>query len=191
MQTPRRNNHNQWFLVLVGAIALVLAACGGGSSNAGASGTASTSTTTPGRGFQNAAFQTCLKDHGVTLRPRSGGSRPGAGGPGRGGLTAKQQSAFSACRSKLPNGGRNGFGGFGGANPAALQAYLSCLSDHGVTVPTTTSGSTPSSSSPSGSGPSGSVLNTVRRDPKFAAANQTCRALLPTRGGTTSTTNGT
>jgi hypothetical protein len=99
VQTLRRNNHKQWFFVLVGAIALTLAACGGGSSSAGASGTASTSTTTPGRGFQNAAFQTCLKDHGITLRPRTGGSRPGAGGPGGAGLTAKQQSALNACRA--------------------------------------------------------------------------------------------
>jgi hypothetical protein len=28
----------------------------------------------------------------------------------------------------------------------------------------------------------------VRNDPKFAAANQTCRALLPTFGSTTTTT---
>lgn len=189
MHTPRRNN--QWFIVLVGAIALVLAACGGGSSSAGASGTGSTSTTTPRGGFQNAAFQTCLKQHGVTLPPRNGGNRPGGGGPGGGGtpnsipgLTAAQQSALNACRSQLPSGGRNGPGG--GANSQALQAYLSCLSDHGVTVPTTTSGS-----STSGIGASGSVLNAVRSDPKFAAANQTCRALLPTPGGSTTTTNGT
>jgi hypothetical protein len=188
VHTQRRNN--QWFIVLVGAIALVLAACGGGSPSASASGTGSTSTTTPRGGFQNAAFQTCLKQHGVALPPRNGGNRPGAGGPGGGGtpnsipgLTAAQQSALNACRSQLPSGGRNRPGG---ANSQALQAYLSCLSDHGVTVPTTTSGS-----SASGTRASGSVLNAVRNDPKFAAANQTCRALLPTPGGSTTTTNGT
>lgn len=196
-------------LAVVAALALALAACGGGGS---ASASSTTTTTTPGRGFRNAAFTSCLKQHGVTLPAGSfGGRRPngasgasgasggggrqfGGGGGGGGGFfggggpaisipgvsASKVQAAFSACRSTLPSGGRFGGGGFGGANPAALQAYLSCLRDHGVTVPTTTSGTTP--------GRSGSVLRAVRNSPKFAAANKTCQVLLPTFGATTTTT---
>jgi hypothetical protein len=87
---------------------------------------------------------------------------------------SKMQAAIKAC------GGGNGFpGGGGGPNRQALAAYFSCLSDHGVTVPTSTSGA-------QAGGPG--ALNEVRNDPKFAAANKTCQALLPTAGSTTTTT---
>jgi hypothetical protein len=192
--------------ILAAFAAFGLAACGGGGS---ANASSTTTTTTAGRGFQSAAFTNCLKQHGVTLPAGGfGGRRPdagtgGTGGPGgtggtpgtggfRGGggpaisipgVSASQiQTAFSACRSQLPNGGRFGGGGFGGGNPAALQAYLSCLRDHGVTIPTTTSGSTPARP--------GSELRAVRNSPNFAAANKTCQVLLPTSGSSTTTTTG-
>jgi hypothetical protein len=85
----------------------------------------------------------------------------------------KLQAAFKAC-----GGTPGGFPGGGAANSKAFTAYLSCLRDHGVTVPTSTSGAQPG-------GPG--ALNAVRNDPKFAAANKTCQALLPTRGSTTTT----
>lgn len=177
--------------------ALLLAACGGGGSSASGS---TTTTTTPGGAARNAAFTSCLKQYGVTLpagafggfggrRPTgaSGASGGGFGGGGAGGRppisvpgvsAQKLQAALGACRSKLPNGGR--FGGGGGANAGAVKAYLSCLGDHGVTVPTTTSGSTPAGA--------GSQLRAVRNDPKYAAASKACAALLPTFGGSTTTT---
>jgi hypothetical protein len=177
----------------------LLAACGGGGAKANASSTSSTN----GAGDRS-AFTSCLKDHGVTL-PASGftppagggangggppgGGAPGGGVPGGNGNSGPQfsipgvsndklQAALSACRSKLPNGG--GFGG--GANSQAFQAYTSCLRDHGVTVPTTTPGSTPTDSG------AGGQLGALRNDPKFAAANKTCQALLPVRNGNTTTT---
>ncbi len=197
MNTQRRAI--QWFGALVGAVSLGLAGCGGGSAKATSGASASTSPTTGGRG-QSAAFTECLKAHGVTL-PQGFGANParGSGPPGTGtlpprggntggggtpgsipGLTQEQQSAFEACRSKLPNGGNFGGGGGGHANSQALQPYLSCLGDHGVTVPTPTSASTPADG--------GSALDTVRNDPNFAAANEACQALLPAPGGSTTTT---
>lgn len=203
--------------ILAAVAALALAACGGGGSSPKVS--AATTTTTAGRGgFRNAAFTSCLKQHGITLpaggfggrRPRAGGTgstgatgASGSGGRFRGGggfggppisipgvSAAKVQTALSACRSQLPNGGRFGGGGNGFVNPAALQAYLSCLRDHGVTVPTTTSGPAPTGTGSPGSvtGRPGSELRAVRNDPKFAAANKTCQVLLPARGGATTTT---
>jgi len=188
-------------LAFVAGAALVLGACGGSADSAAPN---STSTTTGGtsaggaRGAQNAAFTTCLKEHGVTL-PAGGPGVPGGnagtppsfpeGGPPEGGLptgatpgsfpglSEKQQAAFDECRSKLPEGGN--FNGRGGGNPQALQAYLSCLADHGVTVPTTSSGST--------AGAPGGGLAGARNDPDFATANQTCAPLLPSAGSTTTT----
>jgi hypothetical protein len=175
-------------LALAVGAALALGACGGSSNAASSSTTSPTTPTSAGAtGARNAAFTTCLAQHGVTL-PSGGFGQPGGGqGTGTGtpgsrpALSAKQQSALGACRSKLPNGGGGGgrFPG-GGANPQALQAYLSCLGVLGVTVPTSTSGST--------AGGRGSALGAVRNDPKFTSANKTCAPLLPTSGSTTTTT---
>ena len=126
------------------------------------------------QGVALTAFTSCLKQHGITTtgfgglgrRPRgasgaSGASGPsgasgvtrrfgqGGSGPGGGGffgrnLTAAQQKAFTACRSKLPAGtGRFGPGGASGAggttqNPAFAK-YTQCLSKHGVKFGSTSS----------------------------------------------------
>ena len=133
-----------------------------------------------------------MKAHGVKLstnpRPSTPPSTGENGAPGGGfgngngsvpanlpkGVTAKKfQAAQKACAAKLPAGG---FGGFGQQNSAQFQAYLSCLKDHGVNVPT-----------------NGGLRGLDRNDPAFQAANQICGVLLPNQpgpgaGGTTSTT---
>jgi hypothetical protein len=180
-----------WAFSLLAAAPLLLAACGGG----GAKANASDSPTTTGNA-NNSAFTKCLSEHGVTVPAGNGGppggngappngSRPdfgnGQGTPPRGsfpgGNNSKFQEAFSACRSKLPNGG-NGGPGFG-QNSQAFQAYTSCLKDHGVKTPST-----------NGSAADPGAIGRLQSDPKFAAANKTCRALLPARNGTTTTTTG-
>lgn len=147
--------------LLIVSLALLAAGCGS-SSSTGASATATTTggVTGGGTGTQTAglaAFQSCLKQQGVTItgglgRARGGsganpppttgqGGTPPAGASGGAGggfsrnLTPAQQKAVAACRSKLPAGG-NGFGGGqsragGTANPA-LAKYTNCLSQHGV-----------------------------------------------------------
>lgn len=111
------------------------------------------------------------------------GRRGGFFGGGGAGLSSAQQAAFAACRSNLPGGGRFGGRGFaGGASATQLKAYLSCLSDNGVKVPKT------STSAAGGSGPRSFIsLRGVRSDPRFAAANKICRALLPARGSVSAT----
>jgi hypothetical protein len=183
------------------AAGLVLAACGGGSTHsAGASVAPTTTTTVPGGrgGAAFAAFTSCMSSHGISLPSRArtgpsgsggtppsttpGGTRPrGGGGFGFGGGNfadrfntppagvdpTKYAAALTACRSKLPTAPA------GGTNNSAFQAYRSCLSDHGVTLPAT-----------------GRLGSINRNDPKVKAALTACRALLPTRGfgGTTTTT---
>ena len=120
----------------------------------------------------------------------NGGGRRRGGAPGRR-LSRSGRARWPAARSRgvdqrrsckrvqgVPVEARRtaGGGSGGGANAQAFQAYMSCLRDHGVTVPTTTPGSTPR-------GRPGGRLGRVRNDPKFAAANKTCQALLPTRNG--------
>jgi hypothetical protein len=159
----------------VAAVAIVAAGCGSnGSPSAASAPTTTTATsTTPGGGANTAnrtAFNTCLAQHGVKLpgRPPGGGGggggngQPPAGGPGGGGgggfanLTAAQRAAFTACRSKLPAGGRPGGGNR--ANNPAFAKYNTCLKQHGVTL-------------------GGSNSQTA-----FAKAQAACAKLAPTGG---------
>ena len=100
---------------------------------------------------------------------------PGASG-GRGGRLgfngAANQPGFKAaqqaCQSLMPKGR---FGGTQGLQ--ALQAFRTCLSSHGVVIPT------PSPGAPNGRRGILGELNS--KDAKVAAAVKICRPLLPTR----------
>ena len=164
------------------------------SASANTAGT-TTTTAGGGRGGFAAltAFRTCMSSHGVTLPTRVRIGSPNGGPPGStpgetrpsgasGGLgggfgfggggdlvnrfstppagvdPTKYAAALAACKSTLPTRGSV-------INNSAVQAYRSCLSDHGVTLPTT--------------GGAGSIN---RNDPKVAAAMKTCQALLPAGG---------
>ena len=192
-----RDVSKQRWILLAGGLAavLLLAACGGGSHSAAATtnnnGTAAGSNASS-PGGRLSAFRTCMANHGVTLPQRnrnrtpgtggSEGSTPnsfsgGGGGGGFGGGLAnrfntppagvdptKWQNALNACRSQLPTGGS--------FNSSAFQAFRSCLSDHGVTMPA-----------------NGGFAGINRNDPKFVSAMTICRPLLPNGGnGPTTTT---
>jgi hypothetical protein len=168
-------------VLLASATALLFsAACG--SSGGKALGSPSASAAASG-GF--AAYAACLRQHGVnipTARPSgrpSGGAGGGffGGGAGRGGAN---QQARQACQSLAPQGGRGG-----GRGMQETQAFRSCLSDHGVKLPTPTPGAgrtpgaqrTPGARRTPGAGPFGRFDTS---DPKVAKAVKICRPLLPT-----------
>jgi len=128
----------------------------------------------------------------------AGGGGLGGGGGGFGGGFAnrfatapagvdatKYATAYADCKAKLPTGAANG----GLQNNSAFKAYVSCLLDHGVKLPTTSTtvagGTTPTTAT----GTTPTTFN--RNDPKVQAAMKTCRPLLPTRGAGTSTTTST
>jgi len=154
------------------AAALVLAGCAGGSSSsAGATATASAaSTARTSAGLS--AFQTCLKQHGVTVRPGQFGARPRAsftptafptGSPRpRASFSGADSTAFKACAKYAPAGFGAGFGR--AISSSALAAFKSCLSQNGVKVTGTTATA---------------VLGELRNSTgKTAAAVRTCRVLL-------------
>ncbi len=171
------------------AAAFLLAGCGdgGGSTPAAASSSAS-ATSTAGL----SAFQTCLKQHGVTISPSRFAGRPsgsfsprafptgsftprafpsGSARP-RSSFTGTQGAAFQACAKYAPAG----FGG--GANRAisasALAAFKSCMASNGVKVTGTTAGA---------------VLSQLRNSTgKTATAFNTCRVLLQPAAPTPSAT---
>jgi hypothetical protein len=171
----------------LGSLCVLLAACSSGSANASGS---STSTTAGGSGSASfAAYESCLKSHGVTFS--LGGFRPGAGGttspPSSGGTTRTTLSpserttfekANTACASLRPK-----FNGSGAAS-TAFAAYRNCLKLHGVTLPAGRGGF-------GGGGASTSTTST----PKEQAALTACAALRPKGGfgrgipGSTTTTS--
>ena len=155
------------------AAALVLAGCGGNSSGSSAgatSGTSATSTAAASAGLS--AFRTCLKQHGVTIKPGQFGGRPRAsftptavptGSPRpRPSFSGRDSAAFRACAKYAPAGFGAGFGG--AISSSALAAFKSCLSQNGVKVTGTTAGA---------------VLAELRNSTgKTAAAVRTCRVFL-------------
>ncbi len=158
----------RWALPVVLAC-LALAGCG---SSAATSSASAASSATQSGGLS--AFQTCLKQHGVTITPRasfsprpfpSGTSFPTAfptafasGFPGQTGANA---AAFKDCEKYAPAGFR--FGSGAGISASAIAAFKSCMSQNGVKVTSTTFAS---------------LAKLARSSKKAAAAFQTCRVLL-------------
>jgi hypothetical protein len=207
---PRQSPRTRALLAVPAVVLAVatVAACGGGSGSGAAAGAAATSgaagavapaaasgspRAAGGNGF--GAYTTCLKAHGLTIPTRpTGAARPsgaprsrGAGG-GFGGAfnpaDPKTAAAVKACASLRPTGG---FGGGRLGNNAALQselkAYTTCLSSHGVVLPTQAAPAAGASGAPGGrrNGFGGlGALNTA--DPKTAAAITVCAPLRPTFG---------
>jgi hypothetical protein len=156
------------------AATLMLAGCGGGSSSssAGATTSASATGTIPAA---LSAFQTCLKQHGVKIRPGQFGSgRPRAsftptafptGSPRprpSGSFFGTDSAAFKACAKYAPAGFGRGFGRT--ISASALAAFKSCLTQNGVKVTGKTAAA---------------ILAELRSATgKTAKAVQTCRVLL-------------
>jgi hypothetical protein len=174
-------------LLLIAVGGLGVAACSGSSAKVSSASNGSSAPSSSSSGALQ-AYRDCMSQHGVTLPARNRGQSAGSsssdasgsdqGGPGGGGFggqfslppgvdQATFDAAQQACASLRPTGGRGG---------AASAAYRSCLADHGVTVPSTSSGGPPPSID--------------RNDPNFAAASQACRALLPSRGSNGSSSSG-
>ena len=156
-----------------GVLLLALSACGGNAGSAAGSGT--TPATPAASGM--AAFATCMAENGVTLPDMgappsgepgggpSGGPDPAAASGFPGGLPAGvDQGTFdaarAACSDLAPTGGP---GGPAALDDSAVAAFVSCLADHGVTVPAGADG----------------IGALDRSDRTVAAALTTCSPLLP------------
>ena len=146
------------------AATLVLAGCGGSTSSSSASASGTTSA-----GLS--VFQTCLKQHGVTIRPgQFGSARPRASftrtafptGSPRPSFSGTASAAVRACAKYAPAGFGRGFGRT--ISASALAAFKSCLSQNGVKITGKTAAA---------------ILAELRNATgKTAAAVRTCRVLI-------------
>ena len=143
--------------VAVPTLLLAVAACGGAASAAPAAATKPSPGNSPDPTGAN-AYLTCLREHGVT--GFGAGSSSGSSSSGSAISKARQ-----ACASLRPSGGFGGSGGFG----AALSKFESCLSAHGVTLP---------SPSASGGGFRG-LFSELQSTAAGQAALNACKSDLP------------
>jgi hypothetical protein len=172
------------------AVTLVLAGCGSSSGSSSSAAAASTASATSTASAKLSAFETCLKQHGVTIRPGQFAGRPRAsftptafptafptGSPFphpsfTGSFGARDSAAFKACAKYAPTGFGVGFGRT--ISSSALAAFKSCLGQNGIKVTGKTAAA---------------VLAELRGlTGKKAAAVQTCRVLLQPTAPTPSPT---
>jgi hypothetical protein len=169
-------------MLAVGALPLLVAACGP-SSSASTSASSSTSTapdfrTAAGR----AQLAACLKKQGVTLPQRPQGAPPpggaagvgggfffgGGGGNGAAQGNSKFGNALRKCGVNRPQGGFRRQ-----ANSAqfkqAITKFVACMKTDGYPLPKPNT---------SGNGPVFSSSKVNRNDPKFKSAAQKCQGLL-------------
>jgi hypothetical protein len=157
-----------WAMVLLGAV-LAVAGCSTASAppSAGSSPVAATSpdsTSSPGGA---SAYFNCLREHGVTGFGRGGASTPSPGTTPPSSSTIA--SARQACASLRPSGGFGGSGDSSGSS-AVFAKFKSCLSSHGVTLP--------SPSATSGGG-FRDLFSQLRSNPTDQAAFSACKSDLP------------
>jgi hypothetical protein len=146
----------------VPALMLAVAACGAAASASPAAGSSPDPGGSSGSGGASAYFN-CLREHGVT---GLGGSSSSNGSSSTGSTPSSTtiNNAREACASLRPSG----FGGSGGFS-ADFQKFESCLSAHGVTLP-----------SPSASGGGfRNLFSELQSNPADQAAFNACKSDLP------------
>ena len=161
---------------------VLLAACGGGGSTAAASSPDSTSNAGAVPADMQ-KFVDCMKQQGVEV-PTGARFQQGSGAaeaPPASIDRSKLDAAREACGDLLPEGavfGGPGGGAVaaGGVDATAFNAYRSCMSDHGVTIPERQ--------------PDQAPVSIDRGSDSFKAANDVCAPLLP-NGGQGFVTEGT
>ena len=162
--------------VIVSALALGAAACGG-STNSGiptANGGSATGAPNPSSSLSAAdrlrLFAQCMRDHGVQVNDPDPG-HPGAIGATGGTDRAKTEAALAACRQYMPGGGEL-------TKPDAQQLererkIAQCMREHGL----------PDFPDPDPNAQAGqNIPGMDPNDPKFKAADEACRYLRPTAG---------
>jgi hypothetical protein len=163
--------------VLAAAVALagVMAGCGSSrkgpevatANGAGAASASPTPSANADRDEQLRQFAQCMRDHGVNMQDPQPGAGPGGGlASGINPNDPAVQSAFTACQSKLPNGGQ-----LPKLNTQQLEQYrvfAQCMRDNAIDLP---------DPEPDGTLPVGQLIRFVN-DPTFAKALQACRDKL-------------
>jgi DNA-binding LacI/PurR family transcriptional regulator len=126
-----------------------------------------------------AAYRQCLEQHGVTPHRRMDQGTTSSTDPAS---AAAFVAARQACAKLRPTGGLRS----GGPSTHRRRAFRQCLKDHGVALPTTTTGAK-GIPAPSGGGRGGMLAGLDRNDPTVAAALQACRSRLVSPATSTST----
>jgi hypothetical protein len=156
-------------------LALTLAGCGGKNNKNGiasAAGGKGTATPTPSSTLTDSErarlFTQCMQDHGVQVQdPNGGGGKVTIGGGPGGKADPKMQAAMQACKQYLPNGGTPP--SMSPADLDKMRKYAACMRAHGIDM-----------KDPTAANPGLMINGGVKPDdPKFKAAQEACKSLLP------------
>ena len=126
-----------------------------------------------------AAYRQCLEQHGVTPHRRIDQGTTSSTDPAS---AAAFVAARQACAKLRPTGGLRS----GELSTQRRGAFRRCLKDHGVALPTTSTGAKGSAAPPEG-GRGGMLAGLDRNDPAVASALQACRSQLVSPTTSTST----
>lgn len=159
-------------LLVLGAIPLFAAACGGnGSPQVANLSTTTTSTTASSKPLvpRNGSFQkfvTCMQQHGVQAQVGQGGHSVSIGGSPK---NANMDRAQAACQKYLPGGGPPPLTPAQVAQRAkAMLAFAKCMRNHGV----------PNFPDPNGQGEFDfAQLGSIKTNPALHSAGQACQSL--------------
>ena len=172
--TRRAATRRGTLCALLVLVSLAAAACGGAAPTASSSSALPATSLSPEMAGARSRFVECLETHGVPAEVASwgfGDLLPRAGSPSpTTPMTVKAanqyRGAFETCRGQLPTRGLGGMRGADFLNSPAGRAYVSCLQDHGMTLPASTA-------APSG------AAGTSPRASDFKTAEKACAGLTP------------
>jgi hypothetical protein len=160
-------------LAVTASIALLTAACGGSPSSAGSAGSGGSPNAGASAQSRQLAFARCMRSHGVTDYPDSGGPIQASPGrdldPGNPAYRAAQQ----ACQSLGPT--ENLTPAQAAQDNADALKFSQCMRSHGITK-------YPDPQAGIGGNDTINLTGIDLNSPQFLAAQQACRRYVPPNG---------
>lgn len=153
-------------------VTIVLIAAIGLSSCGSSSLASSKTTTTTSASSSQASYQACLTAHGFVFPKYSQNSKT----PPTTVAASVRQAAINACSNGST---KRVFSKPSATQLKAIKAYTLCLQQHGVTIPTTTTGANGTSSYRKGL----AGLRALSGSSQFASASKACASLRPSFAG--------
>ena len=166
--TPLRVKRSWYVTFAGGGVLALVTACGTATAAPGAA-VAATSSSASSAGASQAAYVSCLREHGANVPTTMPTAKPTAGAAsGHKGTGAIPAAARTACASLRPHANQKN---------TALDAFDACMSAHGEAIPAKQPAP---AASPAPTGPARFLHGLNPDNAQVAAALKACEAKLPT-----------
>jgi hypothetical protein len=169
-QNHSRARRRAAMLAVAAGLALLTAACGGSPSSTGSGGSPNAEASAQS---QQLAFARCMRSHGVTEYPDSGGPIQASPGSDLDPGSPAYQAARQACQSLQP--AEHLSPAQAAQNNADALKFSACMRSHGITK-------YPDPRAGTGGNATVNLTGIDLNSPQFLAAQQACRRDLPPDG---------